>query len=103
MDYKTNIFRAMKSFARFRRNAIIFLDPCDLVHMMSETNYIMMNLESMKLFNECTPEEFDHILNLIDKMNEQSLETATTIRSSIWGLLNEIHDYDERRYYEAIQ
>ena len=57
----------------------------------------------MRLFNECTPEEFDHILNLINKMNDQALETATAIRSSIWGLLNEIHDYDERRYYETVQ
>lgn len=103
MDYKANIFRSIKHFVGFKRNAIRFLDPCDLVHMMSEINYIRMNLESMKLFKECTPEEFDHILNLIDKMNDQALETATTIRSSIWGLLNEIHDYDERRYYEAIQ
>lgn len=103
MNYKANIFRSIKHFASFKRNAIRFLDPCDVVHMMSEINYIRMNLESMRLFKECTPEEFDHILNLIDKMNDQALETATTIRSSIWGLLNEIHDYDERRYYEAIQ
>ena len=103
MNYKENIFRSIKHFASFRRNAIRFLDPCDVVHMMSEVNYIRMNLESMKLFNEGTPEEFDHILNLIDKMNDQSLQTATTIRSSIWGLLNEIHDYDERRFYETNQ
>lgn len=103
MDNRENILRSLHNFARFRRNAIRFLDPCDLVHMMNEINYTRLNLESMKLFNRGTPEEFDHILNLIDKMNDQALETATTIRSSIWGLLNEIHDYDERRYYEAIQ
>ena len=103
MNYKENIFRSIKSFARFRRNAISFLDPCDVVHMMSEVNYVRMNLESMQLFKECTPEEFDHILNLVDKMNDQAIETATTIRSSIWGLLDEIHDYDERRFYETVQ
>lgn len=103
MNYKANIFRSIKHFVRLKRNAIRFLDPCDVVHMMSEVNYIRMNLESMHLFKECTQEEFDHILNLVDKMNDQALETATTIRSSIWGLLNEIHEYDERRYYEAIQ
>lgn len=90
MDYRKSIFSELKQFARFKKGALAYNDTVDVYHMMRCVQLCQQAFDSLTRFEKVDRDEYDHILNLIDKMNDQAFNVAIKIRSESWSLLNDI-------------
>lgn len=90
MKYRRMIFNELKQFARFKKGALAYNDTVDVFFMMRCVQLCQQAFDSLTRFEEVDCDEYNHILNLIDKMNDQAFNVAIKIRSESWSLLNDI-------------
>ena len=90
MTYREIMFEEVRHFARFKKGALAYNDTVDVYHMMRCVQLCQQAFDSLTRFEKVDRAEYDHMLNLIDKMNDQTFNVAIKIRSETWGLLNDI-------------
>lgn len=90
MKYRELMFEEVRQFARFKKGALAYNDTVDVYHMMRCVQLFQQAFDSLTRFEKVDRDEYNHMLNLIDKMNDHAFNVAIKIRSDTWGLLNDI-------------